>query len=196
MSAADPLHARDLVVEDALHSRGLVLDDRELLDEQHDLEEDLRQRRGSLDRKGKGRATQDGDGHQDRRILLEGGEAGHVDDDAEDVDEDGYLDNNRSNSGTRADRTGNSSMGEDIPLHHRHRRRRSSPHSPLSPTDPTLKRAPAGGRRAAGGRARSGSMLGGLLEKNQLPEAGTSKRELRSMYVRRIAINVLFIMAW
>jgi hypothetical protein len=38
--------------------------------------------------------------------------------------------------------------------------------------------------------------MGGLLEKNTLPEAGTSKQELRSMYIRRIAINILFIMAW
>lgn len=179
MSAADPLHARDLVVEDALHSRGFVLDDRELLDEQHELEQDLRRNSSnssSSDRKGKGRAAtygndvQDGDDHSRQ--------SGTRYDEEDDADESGYLNNHGRNARLQE--------GEDIPLHHRHRRRGSHPpSSPSAYTDPTSTK-----------RARSSSLMGGLLEKNKLPEAGTSKRELKQMYIRRIAINVLFIMAW
>ena len=186
MSGADPLYARELVVEDALHSRGLIVSDRELLDEQHELEQDLRRTRSrssssgrSVDRKGKGRAielagAEDGPAHSGRQPY----------DDSRDPNEDDEEDEE-----SRYLAHGRDASSENIPLHHRHRRRgrrRSPSHASHSQSETTGKRA----------RNRAGSIMGGLLEKNTLPEAGTSKQELRSMYIRRIAINILFIMAW
>lgn len=69
---ADPLHARDLIVEDALQSRGLVVDDEALIEQERELDEDLKRASGSNDTlsrtnsrsssKGKGRDDSPDDG--------------------------------------------------------------------------------------------------------------------------------------
>lgn len=40
----DPLHARDLIVEDALQSRGLILDNDTLIEQERELDEDLKEK--------------------------------------------------------------------------------------------------------------------------------------------------------
>lgn len=42
---ADPLHARDLIVEDALQSRGLILGDEALIEQERELDDDLRKKK-------------------------------------------------------------------------------------------------------------------------------------------------------
>lgn len=80
----DPLHARDLIVEDALQSRGLIVNDETLIEQERELDEDLKHKQGddaslyridsagsssssgSRNRKGKGRSNH----HQHEDTVL------------------------------------------------------------------------------------------------------------------------------
>lgn len=88
----DPLHARDLIVEDALQSRGLIVNDETLIEQERELDEDLKHKQGddaslyridstgssssssssSKNRKGKGRSNHQ---HEDTVLGYD-----HVDD--------------------------------------------------------------------------------------------------------------------
>ena len=217
---ADPIHARELVMEDSLYSRGMLSTD-QLVNEERELEQD---------RKGKGRAfapddrdgeegeddgAHDGYGYVDPSRHRDEREAGRRArsrsqsaryDDSREGNSYGDVENDDDDDGDGYALSGGAGEedGDSIPLHGRRGESRSSGQRRASRDDGsavTSTSHPTGRSqtksKSTGKRARSASVLGGLLEKNTLPEdANISKAELRRRYIRRIAVNAVFILAW
>lgn len=226
---ADPIHARELVMEDSLYSRGMLSTD-QLVNEERELEQDRKGKGRAVEREeedqdedeedahsgsssngryGYGHGRGDPSQHRDEReagrrprsrsqsqsARYDGRKDGNSygdedddDDDDDDNDKDGYA----LSGGAGED-------GDSIPLHGRRAGPRSGQRR--ASRDGSAITSPAGKTRrnghASGKRARSASVLGGLLEKNTLPEdPNVSKAELRRRYLRRIAVNAVFILAW
>ena len=222
---ADPIHARELVMEDSLYSRGMLSTD-QLVNEERELEQDRKGKGRAVEREeedqdedeedahsgsssngryGYGHGRGDPSQHRDEREAgrrprsrsqsqsarydgrKDGNSYGDENDDNDD-DDDGYA----LSGGAGED-------GDSIPLHGRRAGPRSGQRR--ASRDGSAITSPAGKTRrnghASGKLARSASVLGGLLEKNTLPEdPNVSKAELRRRYIRRIAVNAVFILAW
>ena len=172
---ANPMRAKDLVVEDAMYSRGMVVDEGQLVNEERQIDRHL----VNGNRGGKGKLRElNGGGHGFGHPASRG-QARRRTSSTSSLSQSGMRLQEQRSKGNEMDGMDDdadlSGDGEGlIPLHSRPRDHRR--HRPRQ-------------------RQRGDSILSGLLAKEEVP-AELTKAELNRAFWRRLSVTALFILAW